>query len=327
MSTETTSTHPTGTGPTVTDLTVTDSPNTLTLSATPGRTPARRTGRRIRPSAGALRHAGWLVPAAIVLVLTLWPNDWLPFPPTASVGAAGSAPDGVHWFGTDSAGMDVFSRTIASFRIDVLLGILVAVLTTVISGAVGVLVGFFEGERSVTGTITRLIGRGLDLFQAIPIMAAALVAVVAFGLSIPSLVISLAVVLSPAQIRLVRTEVLRVRELGYIDAATIAGYGRFRIAVSRVLPNSVWPLVENLPLIFATSIMILAALGFLGVGLQPPTPEWGAMIAGGSSDAAVGRWWTALFPSAALIGTVLATLSVRDALVVSVANRRATGRG
>ncbi|CAN5412381.1 hypothetical protein BH10ACT9_BH10ACT9_17290 [soil metagenome] len=266
------------------------------------------------------------LPSVVLVALVLFPRGWLPFSPTQALAAPGMPPDSIHWFGTDRAGMDVFSRTVASFQIDVTVGLLVAAVAVVLAALIGVGIGVFESEGGLAGKLARLVGRCVDLFQSIPVMATALVVVVSVGVSVPTMVIGLGLVLAPAQIRLVRTEVLRVRGLGYVDAAVVAGYPRWRVAVSRVLPNSTWPLVENFPLIFATGIMILAALGFLGVGLPPPSPEWGVMISQGASDAAVGRWWTAVFPALALVATVLAVLTTRDVVMRRLAERTARPR-
>jgi peptide/nickel transport system permease protein len=131
------------------------------------------------------------------------------------------------------------------------------------------------------------------------VIALALVAVV--GTSVFSLTIALSIILTPNQARMVRTEVLKVRTDAYIDAARMAGEREFALTLRHVLPNASWPALENASLVFGAAILIAATLGFLGVGLQPPTPEWGSMISTGASDAAVGRWWSFVFPAIALI--------------------------
>jgi peptide/nickel transport system permease protein len=140
--------------------------------------------------------------------------------------------------------------------------------------------------------------------QAIPAIVVGLVLVAFFGTSVETLTIAMIVVLSPNQARLVRTEVLRVRTEAYLDAARMAGEREASVTVRHVLPNASWPALENSTLVFGAAILLTATLGFLGVGLHPPTPEWGSMISTGASDAAVGRWWPALFPALAIIASV-----------------------
>jgi peptide/nickel transport system permease protein len=113
------------------------------------------------------------------------------------------------------------------------------------------------------------------------------------------------VVLLPSQARVVRSETLRVRGEAYVEAARISGFSEPRLIVRHVLPNVSWPALENTTLQFGSAIFVVAALGFLGIGLPVPTPEWGSMISVGAPAAAVGRWWPALFPAAALALTVV----------------------
>ncbi|HEU0165683.1 MAG TPA: ABC transporter permease, partial [Thermomicrobiales bacterium] len=229
------------------------------------------------------------------------------------------------FFGTDSSGLDVFSRTIAAARIVLGIGIMASVLVVLLACVAGSMLGFFEHRRSAVGVAARLALRLIDLLQSIPLTVAALVIVVIFGTNPIVLGAGIAVILSPAQARLVRTEVLRVRREGYIDAARMAGRSETNIAFTRVLPASLWPLLENWPMLFANAIMIVAALGFLGVGIQPPTAEWGAMISSGSADASAGRWWPVVFPSLALIFSVV-TMNLLRRLVVGWLPEHLRGR-
>jgi peptide/nickel transport system permease protein len=256
-----------------------------------------------------------MLPAFVVLVLVLVPTALLPYPPTSAVAPPSLPPSPDHFFGTDGAGMDVFSRTIAAFALDVPLGAMVSVVAVVLSGVVGVTLGYTESNPGVVGYVSRAAIRVVELFQAIPGMVAALVVIATFGLNVPVIVVCFAVILAPEQIRLVRTEVLRVKGAGYIDSARIAGLSSPRVALTRVLPNSIWPLLENWPGLFAVATVVISALGFLGVGFPPPTPEWGAMISSAAAEAAVGRWWTFLFPALALSLTVLAAVALRNGIV------------
>jgi peptide/nickel transport system permease protein len=261
--------------------------------------------RRPRPLARLTRF-GALVPALLFGVLAVI-GPWItPWSPTDVVASPEVKPNGSHWFGTDASGLDIFSRVLAAARNDIQIALMTAVIATVIGISLGLLIGMNESKGRLLGPVARYLARALDLMQAIPTVVIGLVLVAFFGASVRTLVISLAVILFPIQARLVRTEVLRVRGEAYLDAARMAGESEFRLTVRHVLPNSSWPALENSTVVFSVAILITSTLGFLGVGLRPPTPEWGSMIAGGASDAAVGRWWAGLFPALAMTLCVVA---------------------
>jgi peptide/nickel transport system permease protein len=256
-----------------------------------------------------------VVPSLLLVSMALIPWSWLPYDPERVAGPPSVPPGPEFWFGTDSSGLDVFSRTIAAARLDLGIGLMSSVFVVLIAGIAGAMLGAFEDRRSAAGLFARSMLRLIDLLQSIPLTVAALVIVVIFGTNPVVLAIGIAILLSPAQARLVRTEVLHVKREGYVDAARMAGRSEANIALTRVLPSSLWPLLENWPMLFSNAIMIIAALGFLGVGIQPPTPEWGAMISNGSADASAGRWWPAVFPSLALIVSVVAMNLLRRQIV------------
>lgn len=238
--------------------------------------------------------------AAVFLVAVIGP--WIvPLSPTAVAGAPNLPPGGAFHFGTDSTGLDVFSRTIAAFRNDIIIATLTSLIATTAGILVGLLIGMNESRRGLLGWVARFLARVLDLIQAVPAVVIALALVAVFGTSVFSLTIALAIILTPNQARMVRTEVLKVRTDAYVDAARMAGEREFALTMRHVLPNASWPALENASLVFGAAILIAATLGFLGVGLQPPTPEWGSMISTGASDAAVGRWWSFVFPAIALV--------------------------
>lgn len=271
-------------------------------------TPDRDTRRRRtrRPGIASVT----LVPAGILVLLAVLGPVLVPFSPIDVVARPDLPPGGAHWFGTDSAGMDVFSRTIAATRNNLLIGLITTVLATSLGILIGLVVGMNESRRGPVGTLARGVSRALDLVQAVPAIIIGLVLIAFFGASIPSLTVALTVCLLPNQARLVRAEVLRVRGEAYLDAARVSGDSELVLIAKHVLPNSSWPALENASLVFGSAIVLTAGLGFLGVGLHPPTPEWGSMIAIGAPGAASGRWWSALFPAVALALTVFAVSGV-----------------
>jgi peptide/nickel transport system permease protein len=257
------------------------------------------------------------IPFGIVLLLAVV-GPWLaPLDPTKVVGLNSSAPTAEFWFGTDSNGLDVFSRTVAAFRLDITIALCVTIIATGVALVVGLISGMYESRRGLLGLAARLLGRIVDLVQSIPVMIAGLVIVSFFGRNAVVITLSLAIVLIPFQARLMRTEVLRTRSDGYIDAARMSGESEWRILRRHVLPNAAGPTIENSSSIFGMAIIFSAALGFLGVGIPIPAAEWGNMLALGAPDAAVGRWWPVLFPAAALAFSVWSA----SVLVAGLTNR------
>lgn len=256
-----------------------------------------------------------LVPMLILIALALTGPWWVPFDPERVVGPASVAPGGTYFFGTDSSGLDVFSRTIVATGTNLLIAVTVAICATAIGCLVGLLIGMNESSRGPLGYAARGAARLVDLAEAVPAVLIGLVIVSLFGASVPTLMVALSLVLSPIQIRLVRTEVLKVRSDAYLDAARMAGLSELALTVRHVLPNSTRPALQNISVIFAVSIIVTAALGFVGVGLPPPLPEWGSMLSSGAGDVVVGRWWSAAFPALALFAAVAAASLASQAIL------------
>jgi peptide/nickel transport system permease protein len=261
-------------------------------------TAAGGTTTLVRPA--GTRRWPRLVPLGIVVLVALVGPFVVPFDPTTVVGPSGQAPDSTYWFGTDSSGLDVFSRTVAATRLNLVIAVGVTVVATVLGILGGLIIGMNESRRGPVGLLARGLGRVVDLAEAVPAVLLGLIAVSFYGSSALTVAVVLAVVLAPLQIRLVRTEVLRVRGEAYLDACRMAGMSELTLTRRHVLPNSSWAALEAAPVVFAVSIIVTAALGFIGVGIPAPTAEWGSMLARGATDAIVGRWWSALFPVIAL---------------------------
>ncbi|WP_181779685.1 ABC transporter permease [Pseudonocardia pini] len=258
----------------------------------------------------------WLlaVPAAVVVLVAIVGPALAPYDPTRVIGPPGREPFGRYALGTDSAGLDVLSRVLVATRTNLLIALAVVLAATLVGLVLGAAIGMNESRRGPLGTLARAVNRFVDLFTAVPAVIVGLVAVAFFGGTVTVLVVVIAVVLAPIQVRLVRTEVLRVRGEAYLEAARMAGFSELRLTVRHVLPNSWGAVSENMPVIFGMAVVLTAALGFIGVGLPRPTPEWGSMISLGASDAATGRWWAAAFPALALIVTVAAASALGTAL-------------
>jgi peptide/nickel transport system permease protein len=241
-----------------------------------------------------------------LLLLAVFGPMLAPQSATEVVGTPSSAPSGDHWFGTDSNGFDVLSRTLTAFRLDIAIAIGVTLLATAVGIAIGSIAGMYGSKGGLLGAIAATLGRTIDLVQALPVMIGGLVIVSFFGRNSVVIALALALVLMPFQGRLMRTEVLRTRNDGFVTAARMSGESEFRILLRHVIPNSCAPVLENASAIFGMGIIFCAGLGFLGVGIPLPTAEWGNMLADGAADAAVGRWWPALFPVIALAYSVWA---------------------
>lgn len=279
-----------------------------TMSAAPE---APRSGP---PRARWKRHWPMLLPLTIVLLVTVL-APWIePFNPERGAGGASLPPSGVNFFGTDSAGMDVFSRTIAAFRVDIPIALLTTLFATLIGITLGLVVGMSESARGPRAWLARGLARLIDLMESIPAVVLGLVVVAMFGANATTLVAFMSVVLCAGQTRLTRTEVLRIRREAFVDAARLAGESDLSLTLRHVLPNAAWPALQNSSVIFAISIILTAGLGFIGAGMPPPTPEWGGMISRGASDALVGRWWSAAFPAAALALTVASFSAAANAV-------------
>jgi peptide/nickel transport system permease protein len=245
-----------------------------------------------------------LAPITVIVLLAVLSPVLGTYDPERVVADPSLSPNGDHFFGTDPSGMDIYSRVLAAAGRNLLIATGAVVLTSIVALAVGLLTGMNESRSGIRAYLARGASRVLDLFDAVPAIIVAMVFVALYGVSPTTLVVSIAIIMVPAQARLVRTEVLRIRGEGYVDAARMSGEGEFTVLVREVAPNASWPIIENASYVFGVAVILTAALGFLGIGLPPPTPEWGSMISRGASDAAVGRWWSALFPALALSLTV-----------------------
>lgn len=245
------------------------------------------------------------LPLALIVAVALLAPVLAPYDPERTVGAARLAPSSEFWFGTDAVGMDVFSRVLHGAQIAVQFGITVALWSTGLGVLIGTFIGLTESSRGPRSALGRVLNRISEYLIAVPDLVLAIVVVGIMGASDLALSVALILSLVQAPIKLTRMEVLRVRNEAYLDAAELAGESRLRSALVHVIPNAVGPAMRNLPLIFGNCVIILASLGFIGVGVNPPTPEWGTMISSGISSLMLGRWWETVFPALFVFGSVL----------------------
>ena len=219
-----------------------------------------------------------------------------------------AAPSSKHWFGTDGNGMDVFSRTIHAARID----LFVAVSAVALSIVVGVILGLIAGYRG--GWFEMILLRVMDVLQAFPALILALAVVAASQESLTAVIFVIAFLDIPIFIRMTRGQVLSLREAMYVEAARSTGNSSWRIMWRHIMPNTLPPIIIQTAVRLAWSVKITSSLAFVGVGIQVPTPEWGAMIRHGSNYISSGEWWPSVFPGLALMLLVLGFNLLADAV-------------
>ena len=217
-------------------------------------------------------------------------------------------PSSEYWFGTDQFGRDVFARAVHATRLDLTMGVVIALSALVVGSAIGVVAGYWGGFTDET--LMRL----TDIVLAFPGFVLALIIVATLSDTIPNVLIAVSIAFIPYFIRLTRAQVLAQRELEYVDGAKLAGNPPWRVAYRHVMPNSLSPSLVQATLVAGWGILTVAGLAFLGVGIRPPTPEWGVMVADGAGDVITGEWWTALFPGAMIVLAVMAFHFIGDEL-------------
>jgi peptide/nickel transport system permease protein len=213
-----------------------------------------------------------------------------------------------HPLGTDIYGRDQLSRVIHAARVD----LLVALSATAIALTLGSTLGALAGYRG--GWVDQLLMRAVDAVMAFPAFILAMGITAALGNSTANVVAAIAITHVPIYTRLIRGEMLKVRETEYAEAARTVGNRPRQIVLVHLFPNCVPPLVVQATLAMGFAILTVAALSFIGLGIQPPQSEWGQMTAEGAGYVVSGEWWLVLFPGLAIMGTVLAFNLIGDTL-------------
>jgi peptide/nickel transport system permease protein len=255
----------------------------------------------------------------LILLAALFGPQLAPYDPLASNTAQTlKPPNAQHWFGTDQLGRDVFSRVIVATRLDFFIAVASVALVFVMGGLAGVAAGFFGGWTD------RIIGRIADTIMAFPLFVLAMGIVAALGNTVQNIVLATAIVNFPLYARIARAEANVRREAGFVEAARLSGNADWRILVGQILPNVFPILVVQMSLTMGYAILNAAGLSFIGLGVRPPTPEWGIMVAEGAAFMVAGQWWNAFFPGAALMLAVFCFNLVGDGLRDIVDPRRRT---
>lgn len=231
----------------------------------------------------------------MMLIIALFPSFFTSYDPVAIDGKSMLLPpSGEHWFGTDNYGRDVFARVIYATRLDLFIGIVAVIVPFVVGSILGLYSGYYGGK--IDAVVMRLV----DVFMSIPFMVLCIMIVAIIGAGIKSLVIAMWVVSWKNYTRLIRSEVLVIKNSDFIQAAKTLGFSDTRIIFRHILPNVFSSAIVYAASDVVVSMMASAGLSFLGIGVQPPVPEWGAIIAGGKSSLAK-AWWQSVFPGLFLI--------------------------
>ena len=245
-----------------------------------------------------------------LFVLLALVGPWVvPYDPLASNAAVAlKPPSAQHWFGTDALGRDIFSRTIVATRLDLGIAVSAVALSFVIGIALGLMAGYFGGWWDVS--VTRL----SDTIMAFPLFVLAMGIVAALGNTVGNIVLATAVINIPFYVRVARAETNIRRNAGFVEAARLAGNSEWRILGVHLFPNILPPAMVQVSLNMGWAILNAAGLSFIGLGVRPPTPEWGILVAEGAQFIVSGEWWVSFFPGAVLMLAVFSFNLLGDAL-------------
>ena len=250
----------------------------------------------------------WLAVAWIAIVASAAiAADWLPLtsPTDMDLLARRAGPSADHWLGADALGRDLLSRLVFGARISLSVGLIAPVLGLIVGGGLGMLAGYFRGRFE-----TLVVG-GIDVLLAFPPLVLALAITTYLGQSVLNITITLGILSIPALTRVARAATLTFAEREFVTAARALGAGHGRILMRELLPNIALPLIAFFLLAVAVIIVVEGALSFLGLGIPPPAPSWGAMLDEGRNYITTG-WWLALFPGLAILLLVLGINLVGD---------------
>jgi peptide/nickel transport system permease protein len=250
--------------------------------------------------------AGLIALGLLVFLAIFGPIVWPKNPDTLDIGATLQPPSFSHPMGTDDLGRDVFARFNAGARISLAIGGVVVVVGALVGGLIGIVAGASGGW--IDATLMRI----MDAILAFPPLILAMAVTLGLGAGLDAAALGITLTSLPYYARLIRSEVLRIRSLPFIEAAHAIGAKRGRIMGKHIVPHVSSTLLIQAAALFGFAILTLAALGFVGLGAQPPTPEWGVMITGGLQYFLTGQWWIGVFPGIGVLLAVTAASVIAD---------------
>jgi peptide/nickel transport system permease protein len=258
--------------------------------------------------------------AAIVLLAVTAPLWWTHSPTSTEPLIALQAPSWTHPMGTDAVGRDMLARVLGGARIS----LLAAASVSLVGGSIGALLGIVAGlgGRIVDGVLMRV----FDAMLAFPPVIFAMAVTLGIGVGLVTACVGVALSAVPYGARVVRSDVLRVRSAGHVEAAHALGVPPTRIVRGHVVPHVLPTILVQLASLFSFSIVAIAALGFIGLGAQIPTPEWGTTITDGSPLVLVGKWWVSTFPGIGLLIITAASAVIAERIRVRLDPRAETRR-
>lgn len=273
--------------------------------------PMRDFWRSFSANKGAV---GGLVIVCLVVLMAAFANQIAPYAPDTTDNtvflvppAWSSGGSSAHLLGTDAIGRDILSRLIFGSRLSLLIGVSVVVISIVVGTVLGLLAGYVRGMFEVA--VMRL----MDIVLTLPSLLLAIVIVAILGPGLINAMLAVAIVVLPHYVRITRAAVIAEASRDYVTAARMSGASHLRLMFSEILPNCTAPLIVQASLGISAAILDAAALGFLGLGAQPPSPEWGTMLAD-AREFVLRAWWVVTFPGIAILITVLAFNLLGDGL-------------
>jgi peptide/nickel transport system permease protein len=252
-----------------------------------------------------------LAPATLMLLVLVflaifgplvWPQD----PLAINIAVTLQPPSAAHPMGTDGVGRDIFARFIGGARISLATGVVVVLAGAILGSAIGVIAGYYA--RGVDTVLMRI----MDAILAFPPLVLAMAVTVGLGAGVTTAAIGITLTSVPYYARLLRSDVVRLRTLPFVEAAAALGASQRRIMLRHIVPHLTSTLLVQAASVFGYAILSLAALGFVGLGAQVPTPEWGSMITDGMQYTLTGQWWIGVFPGLGLLIAVTATSLIAD---------------
>lgn len=263
--------------------------------------------RHFRKSKLALAGLGVLALLYLIAVIAPLIAPYDPIAQENVVQTSYLSPSAAHWLGTDRFGRDILSRILYGARISLSIGFVATAISVTLGTMLGAIAGFFGSKADA------MIMRFTDMVLAFPRLVLLIMIVALFSPSITVIILVLGLTQWPNTTRIVRGDVLSLREREFIQAARALGFGRWRIVMRHLIPNVLAPVIVTATLGIGNTIVLEAGLSFLGLGVQAPTPSWGNMVADGR-DNLLGAWWVATFPGLTIVATVLAFNLVGDGL-------------